>query len=396
MCSRAKIRSLSRPLPPSLRRTKARLPRAPGWFRSIVEQAIAGVYVVRDNRFLYVNPRMAELFGYTVEEMLSMRDVSGVVAPGDRERVRRNLALRQSGELASLHYAFQGQRRDGSSIDVEVHGTRVELDGVPAVMGLLVDVSGRVELERERLRLLREAREALRARDETLAVVSHDLRNPLNAIGMTVDLLLDGVVASRDADAMLLRIKRLAGSMSALIQDLLDISTMESERLPIRIQPADGQGLLREAADRLMPLLEEKRVQLELETAEPAPVLADPERILRVISNLVGNALKFVPEGGRIALGARPQNETVQFTVADDGPGIDNDDLPHLFERFWKGHGSRGSGLGLAIAQGIVEAHGGRIWVESCQGKGSTFHFTLPKAAVSHPSSLIGPEQSSG
>lgn len=379
-----------------MRRTKARLPRAPGWFRSIVEQAIAGIYVVRDNRFVYINPRMAELFGYTVEEMLSMPDVTGVVAPRDRERVRRNLARRQSGEVATLHYTFRGQRKNGSPMDVEVHGTRVVLDGAPAVMGLLVDVSSRVQGERERRRLYREARAAVRARDETLAVVSHDLRNPLNAISMTVDLLLDGSVASLDADDMLLRIKRLAFSMNALIQDLLDISTMESERLPIRIQPADGQGLLREAADRLMPLLKEKRVQLELETVEPAPVLADPERMLRVISNLAGNALKFVPEGGRIMLRAQPQEESIHFTVADDGPGIAEDNLPHLFERFWKGHDSHGTGLGLAIARGIVEAHGGRIWVESCQGKGSTFHFTVPKVAVGRPPSVIGSEQSLG
>ena len=176
-------------------------------------------------------------------------------------------------------------------------------------------------------------------------------------------------------------LRKSADAMKHLIEDLLDIARIEAGRLTIEEQRCAVGGLLAEALDLMQPLAQQKRLRLERQLPGGEVYLrCDRPRILRVLSNLIGNSIKFTSEGGAITVRAELADREVRFSVTDTGSGIAADEVPHIFERFWQARKTArlGAGLGLAIAKGIVEAHGGQIWAQSEAGKGSTFFFTLP------------------
>jgi signal transduction histidine kinase len=177
-------------------------------------------------------------------------------------------------------------------------------------------------------------------------------------------------------------IARSVTRMNRLIQDLLDVARMEGGRLSIERVPVSAHAVIADAAQAQATLAASASLDLRLDAPKELPdVLADRQRILQVFENLVGNAIKFTGPGGLITVGAEPANGQVLFWVADTGAGIAADQLPHVFERLWQGKAAgQGAGLGLPIVRGIVEAHGGRVWVESTAGEGSTFFFTIPAA----------------
>ncbi|MET0400311.1 MAG: PAS domain S-box protein [Longimicrobiaceae bacterium] len=235
--------------------------------------------------------------------------------------------------------------------------------------------------ERER-RARAEAEAASRARDDILGVVAHDLRNPLTAISMYASLLLE---MPRDADTQrgqLRTVLELTDQMNRLIQDLLDASRIEAGQLRVRPSPLPLAPLLADAAEMVRMAAAGRGVALRVHAPEGLPpVLADRDRVLQVLSNLLGNAVKFTPRGGDVLVRAAAADDGVAVSVEDTGVGIPPEHLPHVFDRFWQGDARRkGAGLGLAIARGIVEAHGGRIRARSTPGHGSTFTFTLPVA----------------
>lgn len=238
----------------------------------------------------------------------------------------------------------------------------------------------------DRARLYEQERRARKAREEFLAIVSHDLRNPLGVLAMSAALTArsappgpEGAPLRRRAEIMTRATQRMEG----LIRDLLDAASLESGRFPLSLENHDGCALIAEAADLFDALASPKSIELVREgQPDRCPVRCDRERVLQVLSNLLGNALKFTPPGGRITLSASASSGGVVFTVADTGPGIDPAERKQIFDRFWSGRGKAGadSGLGLYIAKGIVEAHRGRIWVESEVGEGSRFSFLLPSS----------------
>ena len=228
-----------------------------------------------------------------------------------------------------------------------------------------------------------EAEAANQAKQDLMAVVSHDLRNPLNAIVLSLALLRRSLETTQatPADRMLGSIERATTRMKRLIEDLLDVARIESGNVELARGSADCSELLGEVADILAPLAADKSITLRV--LEPQGALTahcDRERVLQVLSNLAGNAIKFTEDGGTVTLGAHQQAGEVVFRVADTGPGIAPENLSRVFDRFWQAKETRlqGTGLGLAISKGIVSAHGGRIWVESEIGKGANFMFSLP------------------
>ena len=232
-------------------------------------------------------------------------------------------------------------------------------------------------------RMYKEAEETIDAREQVLKIVSHDLRNPLHTISMCASLLIDVPMQPDAQNGHLTRIKRAGERMNRLIQDLLDVAKLEAGRVGIDARELQVAPLVREAHEMLAPLAAEKSLQLDYTVADGLPPLtADAGRVLQVLSNLAGNAIKFTPKGGRILIRAESAPGGVRFSVADTGPGIPPEQLSKLFGRFWQGNPAdrRGIGLGLTIAKGIVDAHGGRIWVESRVGEGTTFYFTLGTA----------------
>ncbi len=254
-----------------------------------------------------------------------------------------------------------------------------------AELRVAVELASRAALAVDNASLYREAQLQLRAREQILGIVAHDLRSPLNTVGLSVQVISRGLERAAPREALqrpLEAIGRSVTRMDRLIEDLLDLSRIDSGRLSIEARPAEAAALVREALDAARPLA----VQAELVAEEPTPlpqVLADRGRVLQVFSNLIGNAIKFTPPGGTITVGARQEGAAVRFSVSDTGVGIPPAQLSHVFDRFWQGADGdrRGAGLGLAIVRGIVEAHGGRIEARSEPGEGSEFAFTLPAVA---------------
>jgi len=241
----------------------------------------------------------------------------------------------------------------------------------------------------ERQRLARMAQQALAARDEMLAILSHDLRSPIGIVGMCAQALLDPEpTPPESAREMGAIIERSCDWMLRLISDLLDVTRLEAGMLPVRPAPLR----VHEAVDTLMemfaPLADEKGVELLARLADGLPYIhADRDRLLQALGNLLGNAIKFTEAGGSVTLQVDPVPDDegepgVHFRLTDTGQGIPADALEHVFDRFWQARSSRrsGAGLGLAIARGIVEAHGGQIHVVSEQGVGTTFTCTLPSS----------------
>ncbi|HEX8359969.1 MAG TPA: ATP-binding protein [Longimicrobium sp.] len=251
------------------------------------------------------------------------------------------------------------------------------------------ELARRAAMAVDNARLYAEAQRAIRARDDILGIVSHDLRNPVGTAQMATGLLLEAA-GGGDDDRRTTRkyldmIRRSMERAQKLINDLLDVTQIDAGRLAVEPGPERPAVLVEEAYDAFAAQASGAGLVLEWE-AEPglAWVAADRARVVQALGNLVANAVKFTPSGGRIVIGARNDADGVCFSVSDTGAGIAPEHLPHLFDRFWKGRSGdrRGAGLGLAIVQGIVAAHGGRVEVESVVGEGTTFNFVLPAAEV--------------
>ncbi|HEX6239772.1 MAG TPA: HAMP domain-containing sensor histidine kinase, partial [Polyangiales bacterium] len=231
--------------------------------------------------------------------------------------------------------------------------------------------------------LLDELRETVEARDMLLALVSHDLRNPLNAISLTAGSMSAPPEGGerRKSSAELKLIQRSAAHMHVMLEDLLTAASIDSGKFVVDAVAVDAALLVREALAMTGPLLEARRLTLEQHCDDKLPsVRADALRVQQVFSNLIGNAAKFTPYGGTLRITATRDGPAVRFGVSDSGPGIAPDLIPLIFRRYWTAGGNHRStslGLGLFIAQRIVDAHGGRIWVESVEGQGAAFYFTL-------------------
>lgn len=254
-------------------------------------------------------------------------------------------------------------------------------------LSLAREMASRAALLLDNSRLYREAQQSTRAREEILAVVSHQLRNPLQAITVLVDTLLQWLPPEswRDRERRQLEsVRQVSHQMSRLVQDLLDVTRIEAGHFSVRPDREALGEIVDEALEVLGPIAHRENVRLEVRVADRAgAVLADRQRVIQVIGNLVGNAIRVSPGGAVVNLDAEVSGPEVVFRVSDAGPRIPREDLPHLFKRFWRPDraGGLGAGLGLAIARGIVEAHGGRIDVETGP-RGSTFRFTVPTAAA--------------
>jgi signal transduction histidine kinase len=307
------------------------------------------------------------------------------VRPGTAESLSPTGDLKTTDVLPLKSYMCVPLELEGTTIGTLTVGWAYpgHTYGAPD-LALIHDLVLRVVLAFVRARLYRSAVAAIRSRDDLLSIVSHDLRAPLAVIlGFTnifLRTLWPGEPISCDPKHIE-AIRRSATQMSRLIEDLLSTASIESEHVLIDRQLNSVGPLIKDALELMQPLATRKDIQFTIEVAESLPpILADRERTMQVFANLIGNAIKFSPFGGTISVRAARFEEYVQFSVEDAGPGIPENQLARIFDRFWQAPGStgKGSGLGLFIVKGIVEAHAGKVWAASEVGTGTTLFFTLP------------------
>lgn len=328
----------------------------------------------------------------------------GKVLPQQESRVTPQLVSRISAELGKLAptSAMEEIRQQNTELLRTLDALRMRQLDLDRMVEELAVANAQLEEKAGALERTTAAEHAARSvaeaavatREELLAIVSHDLRNPLNVIVNCAYLLQRTTVEGGEGDRVhksAETILRSTDRMVRLIADLLDLAQIQAGKLAIVQSSQDADGLISEGVETLRSLATAKNIKLYGMSIDGLRVYCDRERVLQILSNLVGNAIKFTPEGGSIYIDVRVNGHDAQFSVRDSGRGISDAELPRIFDRFWQAQSKNGGGigLGLSIVKGLVEAHGGRPWVESQLGVGTTFFFTLPIAESTLEASLI-------
>jgi PAS domain S-box-containing protein len=371
-------------------------------YRKLVEQLPLITYMDSpysgDESADFVSPQIGPMLGYTQEEWYGDPDFFiDHLHPDDRDRVRSlQAAARETGEALDIEYRLRA--KDGRYVWLWDSYTVVrDAAGAPWYsQGFALDVTPRKRAEEDREALLAQAqlqnerlRELDRVKDEFIALVSHELRTPLTSIRGYLELVADDAEAAGQTDEQrewLKVIDRNADRLLSLVEDLLLSAQAHSGSLALSHSEFDAATIVRECAEACAPAAAARGVQLDC-VAEPGLLMTgDPGRIGQVIDNLVSNALKFTPSGGRVELVAREHGAGVRIEVADTGMGIPPEEQDRLFDRFFRtarvqSEAIVGAGLGLSIAKAIVEAHNGHIFFRSVAGEGTTFTVFLPTTA---------------
>jgi PAS domain S-box-containing protein len=339
-----------------------------------------------EGRIIEFNPAAEKTFGYARSEVIGKEMAALIIPPSLQDRHRAGMKryfATGAGPILGQRIEISAMRADGTEFPIELTVTRIKLEGRPVFTGFMRDITERKRIEQQRL-------EAIRARDELVAIVSHELKNPLTAIATNIELIRRFKLKDLDdkpLEAMLERTKYSIQRMSRLTSDLLDVTKLDAGKLAIQPALAEIAPIVADAIECCSGTATEKRIRIERHLARELPEAnCDKERVVQVLCNLIGNAIKFSPSESSVVVRALlADSGAVRFEVEDSGSGIFEDQIPKVFDRFWQASqtAAKGTGLGLSIAKGIVEAHGGKIWVKSKAGKGSTFYFTLPAQEAS-------------
>jgi PAS domain S-box-containing protein len=315
-----------------------------------------------------VNRKFVEVTGYSLDEIPSEARWWDLVAPEPEKKAAARKAWHEALRLAGTHAPGEAPEvvvdlRNRPSRTLELHARRVR----GRVILQLVDVS--------------EMKAAMQAREAMVAEVSHDLKSPLSSILLRVEALMRSQ-ADPKLTSQARAIRQSAWKMVQMIRDLLDTASLDSGRMRLKLMPTDVAKVIEAVVDNLSPLAEQRSTRIVCVLDALDDVVCDGARLARVLTNLIGNAIKFTSDG-TITVRAERRAGDVLISVVDTGDGIAPEVLPRVFDRYFTtGSGQDGSGLGLHIVKGIVEAHGGRIWAASDPGKGSNFSFTLPQPPV--------------
>ena len=338
-----------------------------------------------DGYFKRLNPAWETTLGYTTEELLS-RPYLEFIHPDDRDSTAE--AARQQVEEGKIILEFENRYLSKDGNYRWLSWRSLPAPDMKLIYATARDVTERKQAEEALRRAKEEAERVSRFKDQFLSTMSHELRTPLNAVLGFSELLQDERYGSLNErqHRYLNHIQNGGKHLLALINDILDLSKIEAGRIELSIGNVPVEQTFHEVLAGLRPLADRKSQALSVREGAPLAVRADPTRLRQVLTNLVGNAVKFTPESGRIELAARSENGQVRIEVRDNGPGIPLEEQKRIFEAFYRlkkaGQSAEGTGLGLAITHRLVELQGGQLDVESQPGQGSCFYFTLPAAAA--------------
>ena len=341
-------------------------------YRRLTAESPQAIHTHCEGKFVYANAAAVKLFGAERPEQLIGKPVTDFTHPDYRDIAKERIRQVNEENVAAPYLEMKFLRLDGTALDVAVVAIPTTYQGKPAVQVVTQDITERKKMDK--------------MRDQFISAVTHELRTPLVSIKGFVDLAVSEGPEniSKEVASDLQVVKRNTDRLLGLVNDLLDVSRMQSGRLQLNPQPIDFRKVVEECIEEIQPLVADLKVSLRLEAREgKLPIQGDEVRLTQVLMNLLSNATKFSPEGGEVTLHVEEENETIKVSVSDNGIGISKEDLPRVFEPFaaiQKQSYVKGTGLGLSISKGIVEAHGGQIWAESPgEGKGATFTFTLPR-----------------
>jgi PAS domain S-box-containing protein len=380
-------------------------------FRELLEAAPDAIIEVdREGRILLLNLATQKLFGYQRDELLGQTvdilvpDYLRARHPEHRARYWSHPVTRPMGSGLELH----GRHKDGSSLPVEISLSPVKSQDGFRVTAIIRDISERRQAEnqfremqqaytRELESRNREVERANQLKSEFLASMSHELRTPLHTIIGFSELLGEGVegALNEKQSRFISHIHKDSLHLLELINHILDISKIESGRLELRKETFDISGALEETLSSLRPQSIAESIRMETHLSIPGAIVADRLRVKQIFFNLINNALKFTPKGGRVDVKGWLREGFVEVSVSDTGIGIPKEQHEAVFDKFYQTGATtkgvrEGTGLGLAITKALVEAHGGRIWLESEPGKGSRFTFTLALEQINEEDSDSG------
>ena len=358
-------------------------------YSTLVEQAQDVILIIQDNVFKFVNSSIEKISGYTKKEIIGKPFIN-FIAPESKKLVAERYIARMAGTKIPSFYGAKILCKDGTIKDVEISAGKIQYNGRYAGMAIIRDITKRKKVEEK----IQQQNIQLKKLDELktafLNITSHELRTPMSAIKGYVQMLLRQTLGDineeqkNSLDVILRNTNRLDG----LIQDILDVSRLESGTMKFISGKTDIKTLVGQTAETMQPFAGRKEITISADIEEGVPnLIVDGERIKQVMMNLVSNAIKFSPDGSIVNVKARKEKNDVLFEVQDFGRGIPKDKQDRVFETFYQVDSGAdrkfgGAGIGLAISRGIVISHGGKIWVESKEGKGSTFRFTLPVKSI--------------
>jgi PAS domain S-box-containing protein len=354
-------------------------------FRVLIEKSWDGIALVdADGRFLYVSPSVERILGYTPQELIGRKSAEFVLGDVDERKRAFDALVREPGKSATAELRYR--HRDGRQLWLEA--VRTNLLDDPLVRAVIVnfrDITDRRRWEDEQSRARAQAEAANRAKDDFLATLSHELRSPLSAVLTWARLLRRGRLDREKAAQALETIERNAQIQVRLIEDLLDVSRIAAGKLALELAVVDLEAVIRSVVEGVRAAADAKRIAVDFHAAAAElAVRGDETRLHQVFGNLLLNAVKFTPDGGRVAVEARRAGDFAEVLVRDTGSGIEPELLATVFDRFQQAQTSTnrlhgGLGLGLTISRHLVEAHGGSIAAQSPgRGLGATFRVSLP------------------
>jgi PAS domain S-box-containing protein len=351
--------------------------------KTVSHNSPLGIYILQDDKLQYTNPQFQKLTGYSEKELLN-RDLLSLVTIEDSDVVKSSIVLTLEEECP-YPCEYRIINKAGQIKWVMQTVSAIRYQSREAILGNLMDITERKYLERKVI----EYEELSKLKSNLLATVSHELRTPLATIKGYSTMILDYFhkLSSDEKKDYLKSIDHSTDRLAKLVDNLLDTSRMEAGLLKLQKAPSSISKLIQEVSAEACVRANKHNISIMLGKRLPE-VNIDAKRIRQVLDNLIDNAIKYSPPRTEILISARQAGWELVISVADQGPGIPTDELTKVFDRMYRIEqrltpGVDGIGLGLSICRRLVEAHGGRIWAESENGKGSTFRFTLPIATMS-------------
>jgi two-component system phosphate regulon sensor histidine kinase PhoR len=342
-------------------------------FRKLVEESLAGAYIIVDGRLVYCNQALASIYGYSKEELggFDVRDIT----PKEDHKMEGELNGRLlSGDVQNLRYETRRVRKDGAVIHVEMLRWKTEYEEKPAIIGTAIDITERKTIERER--------------EDFLAMITHDFKAPLTSIRGFSELIMEKGrdELGDDLREMIAMIYRSGEKLSGMVEDFLVHSKLESGVAAPEKTPENMGEILKDVSEVFSSEAKKKGLAFVKKIEPGLPIMNFDKKLMeRAVSNLIQNAVKYTPEGGKITVKAECisgfDGDMVVISVTDTGPGIPAELQPHLFEKYFrssKTRGAIGTGLGLAVVKAVVNAHEGKVEVDSLEGEGCTFRIILP------------------